>query len=77
MSRAGGGKIGLYVLVALVTVGNLPLDKVVATRDYALAEATRPFLGQAGFTLIAAMVALAVLIEGTYRLAKREIWLHE
>jgi len=44
---AVGFVIGLYVLVALVTVGNLAVDKIVATKDYALAEAARPFLGQA------------------------------
>jgi amino acid transporter len=45
--------IALYVLVSIVTVGNLPVDKIVAAKDYALAEAARPFLGQVGFTLIA------------------------
>ncbi len=57
----------LYVLVALVTVGNLPVDKIVAAKDYALAEAARPFLGQAGFTLIAiaAMLSTASAINAT------------
>lgn len=50
---AVGFVIVLYVLVSLVTVGNLAVDKIVAAKDYALAEAARPFLGQAGFTLIA------------------------
>ncbi len=55
------------MLVALVTVGNLPVDKIVAARDYALAEAARPFLGQAGFTLIAvaAMLSTASAINAT------------
>jgi len=43
--------IALYVLVSLVTVGNLSLDNIVAAEDYALAEAARPFLGSAGFSL--------------------------
>jgi amino acid transporter len=43
----------LYILVSAVTVGNLPVIKIVAAKDYALAEAARPFLGQFGFTLIA------------------------
>lgn len=51
--------IALYVLVSLVTVGNLPVDKIVAAKDYALAEAARPFLGQAGFTMIAAAAMLS------------------
>ena len=64
---AVGFVIGLYVLVALVTVGNLTVDKIVAARDYALAEAARPFLGQAGFTLIAvaAMLSTASAINAT------------
>ena len=64
---AVGFVIALYVLVALVTVGNLSLDKIVAARDYALAEAARPFLGQAGFTLIAvaAMLSTASAINAT------------
>ncbi len=56
---AVGFVIVLYVLVALVTVGNLPVDRIVAARDYALAEAARPFLGQAGFTLIATAALLS------------------
>jgi amino acid transporter len=46
---AVGFVIVLYVLVALVTVGNLSVDKIVASKDFALAEAPRPFLGQSGF----------------------------
>lgn len=59
--------IALYVLVALVTVGNLHVSRIVAAKDYALAEAARPFLGQAGFTLIAiaAMLSTASAINAT------------
>ena len=64
---AVGFVIVLYVFVALVTVGNLSVDKIVAAKDYALAEAARPFLGQAGFTLIAiaAMLSTASAINAT------------
>jgi len=64
---AVGFVIAPYVLVALVTVGNLPVDKIVAAKDYALAESARPFLGQAGFTLIAvaAMLSTASAINAT------------
>ncbi len=64
---AVGFVLALYVLVSLVTVGNLPVDKIVAAKDYALAEAARPFLGQAGFTLIAiaAMLSTASAINAT------------
>jgi amino acid transporter len=51
--------IVLYVLVAAVTVGNLPLDKIIAAEDYALAEAARPFLGTVGFSLIAIAALLS------------------
>jgi len=64
---AVGSVIVLYVLVSIVTVGNLPVDKIVAARDYALAEAARPFLGSAGFVLIsiAAMLSTASAINAT------------
>ena len=35
-----------YILVSLVTVGNLPVDKIVVAKDYALAESARPFFGR-------------------------------
>ena len=59
--------IVLYVLVAAVTVGTLPVARIVDARDYALAEAARPFLGQAGFLLIAvaAMLSTASAINAT------------
>ncbi len=64
---AVGFVIALYVAVAVVTVGNLAVDKIVAAEDYALAEVARPFLGQAGFTLIAiaAMLSTASAINAT------------
>jgi len=64
---AVGFVIVLYVLVALVTVGNLPLAKIVQAKDYALAEAARPFLGRPGFALIAvaAMLSTASAINAT------------
>ena len=64
---AVGFVIALYVLVALVTIGNLPVARIVAAKDYALAEAARPFLGTTGFTLIAiaAMLSTASAINAT------------
>jgi amino acid transporter len=56
-----GGVIALYVLVSAVTVGNLPLARIVAARDYALAEAAQPFLGRPGFTLIAIAALLSTV----------------
>ncbi len=49
----------LYVLIAIVAVGNLPLNELVSARDYALAEAAKPFLGDAGFLLIAIAALLS------------------
>ncbi|HKK20673.1 MAG TPA: APC family permease, partial [candidate division Zixibacteria bacterium] len=51
--------IFLYVLISMVTVGNLSIDRIVSSRDYALAEAARPFLGQFGFRLIAIAAVLS------------------
>jgi amino acid transporter len=62
-----GFVIVLYVLVAVVTVGTLPIAKIVDAKDYALAEAARPSLGQTGFLLIAiaAMLSTASAINAT------------
>ncbi len=62
-----GTVICLYVLVAFVAVGNLAPAKVSADRDYALAAAAQPFLGTAGFKLIAlsAIVSTASAINAT------------
>jgi amino acid transporter len=54
-----GFVIILYILVALVTVGNLPVDKIISAKDYALAEAAKPFMGNFGFTLIAIAAVLS------------------
>ena len=73
---AVGFVLALYVLVSLVTVGNLPVDTIVAAKDYALAEAAKPFLGQAGFALIAiaALLSTASAINATlYRLSEVEL----
>lgn len=42
----------IYVLISLVTLGNLSLKEVVAAQENALAIAAKPFLGQFGFLLI-------------------------
>jgi amino acid transporter len=42
----------VYVAVALVAVGNVPLAELIKTQDFALAVAAKPFLGQAGYLLI-------------------------
>lgn len=57
----------LYVLVAGITIGSLPTEQVVAAKEYALAAAAKPFLGQAGFSLIAiaALLSTASAINAT------------
>ena len=42
----------LYIVIAVVTVGSLPFDKIKTAEDYVLAEAAKPMLGQTGFTII-------------------------
>jgi amino acid transporter len=59
--------IVLYVLIATITVGSLPVKNIIASKDYALAEAAKPSMGSAGFTLIAiaAMLSTASAINAT------------
>jgi len=59
--------IFVYVLVSIVAVANLTYEEVVKYRDYALAVAAKPFLGQAGFVLIgiAALLSTASAINAT------------
>jgi amino acid transporter len=59
--------IMLYILVAAVTVGNLPVNQIVEAKDYALAIAAKPFLGQFGFILIsiAALLSTSSAINAT------------
>lgn len=43
----------IYILVSVAVVGNLHTHEIVAAKDYALAQAAKPFLGIIGFKLIA------------------------
>lgn len=51
----------VYFLVALAVAGNLSLAEIIAAKDFALAEAARPALGDYGlwFTVALAIVATA------------------
>ena len=42
----------IYVSIALVTIGNLPLPEIIKAQENALAVAARPFLGNFGFALV-------------------------
>lgn len=70
----------LYVAIAFAVFGNLSSDKIIAAKDFALAEAALPIFGQIGFTVVAitALIATASSINAnlyavtnvTYQLAK-------
>ncbi|RAV28697.1 APC family permease [Sinomicrobium soli] len=44
--------VALYMAIAVITVGSLPFGEIAKAQDYVLAEAARPMLGKAGFTVI-------------------------
>jgi amino acid transporter len=48
-----------YVAIALSVFGTLTLDEVIASGDTAIAEAAKPALGEAGFTIMAIAAMLA------------------
>ncbi len=70
----------LYVAIAFAVFGNLSIEKIIAAKDFALAEAALPIFGEVGFTLVAitALIATASAINAnlyavtnvTYQLAK-------
>ena len=59
--------IALYLAVSLTVTGNLSNAQIEQARDYALAEAAKPFLGEFGFRLIAvaALFSTASAINAT------------
>jgi amino acid transporter len=59
--------IVIYLAVAITVSGNLSNAQIEQARDYALAEAARPFLGEFGFRLIAiaALFSTASAINAT------------
>jgi amino acid transporter len=70
----------LYVAISFSVFGNLPVEKVIATKDFALAQAALPVFGHVGFTVvtITALISTASAINAnlyavtnvTYQLAK-------
>jgi amino acid transporter len=56
---AVGTVLILYILVAAIAVGSLSVQQVVDAKEYTLAAAAKPFMGQAGFTLIAIAALLS------------------
>ncbi|MGM0743482.1 MAG: APC family permease [Pseudomonadota bacterium] len=49
----------VYLLVAFAVGSSLPLDQIIAAKDYALAEAAEPALGRVGFYLTVALALVA------------------
>ena len=58
---------GLYILTSISVLGNLSLDTIIKTKDYALAEAAKPLFGEMGFKIMAvtALLATASAINAT------------
>lgn len=44
--------IFLYIVIAVITVGSLPFKEIATAKDYVLAEAAKPMIGEIGFTII-------------------------
>lgn len=59
--------IAIYLAVSVTVIGNLSTAEINAAGDYALAQAAKPFLGEAGFKLIAiaALFSTASAINAT------------
>lgn len=57
----------VYISVTLVVLGSLPMNKIIQTKEYVLAEAAKPFFGEAGFKImaIAALFSTASAINAT------------
>jgi len=51
--------IMLYVIIGYVTVGAVPEQQLLHAKDYALAVAARPSLGETGFTIVSIAALLA------------------
>lgn len=49
----------LYIAISFVTVGNLPVNQIISAKDYALAAAAEPVMGQIGFIVIAIAALLS------------------
>jgi len=49
----------LYVLISIITVGSVSEEVLMKAKDYALAEAAKPALGQTGFIIVSAAALLS------------------
>lgn len=57
----------LYILIATITVGSLNFDTIATAKDYVLAQAAKPMIGQAGFAImtVAALISTFSAINAT------------
>ncbi len=62
-----GFVVVLYILIATITVGSLNFDEIAKAKDYVLAQASKPLIGQVGFTImtIAALISTFSAINAT------------
>jgi len=49
----------LYILISIITVGNVSASELITAKDYALAIAAKPALGQTGFIIVAITAMLS------------------
>ncbi|MBS3766171.1 amino acid permease [Candidatus Bipolaricaulota bacterium] len=56
---AVGFTVLLYIAISFTTVANLPVSEIVSAKDYALAAAAKPVMGQLGFIIIAIAALLS------------------
>lgn len=64
---AVGFVVVLYILISVVTVGSLQFKQIASAKEYVLAKAAEPTLGQIGFTIITitAMISTFSAINAT------------
>ena len=57
----------LYITIATITVGSLNFDVIARAKDYVLAEAAKPLIGQIGFVImtVAALISTFSAINAT------------
>ena len=49
----------LYIAISVAVFGNLPLNEIIESKDFALAEAAKPIFGIFGFKIISAVALFA------------------
>lgn len=53
------GVVVLYIAIAILVVGAVPMEQIAQDKDYVLAVAAQPSLGEAGFVLVSVAALLA------------------